>query len=92
MSVKISMALSEEAGLSEWPPLVARCTLDFEEESSQPKDFEIFQRNVHRAIAACCRTVHGELRRQQQRHIGSVCPNSPPKGAQVEFPLGTARG
>jgi len=59
------MAMSEETGSPQCGALIARCTLEFDEESPQPKDVEAFQSNVHTAIAACCRAVHDELRRQQ---------------------------
>jgi hypothetical protein len=59
------MALSEETSPPQGESLVASCTLEFDDESSQPEDVEVFQSNVHSAIAAFCKAVHDELRQHQ---------------------------
>ena len=67
--MKISMAMTEENSPPECGSFVAHCSLEFDEEpSSQPHDIDGFQHNVHAALAACCRAVHDELRRQRQGH------------------------
>ena len=79
--MKISMAMTEENAPPECGSFVAHCSLEFDEEpSSHPQDVDGFQHKVHAALAACCRAVHDELRRQRQgRHAvtglrhGAVC-------------------
>ena len=69
MPQRISVAVSQETGPPERESVGVTCTLEFDEEpSSQSHDINGFQRNVHAALAACCRAVHDELRRQRQGH------------------------
>ncbi len=83
--MKISMAMTEENGPPECGSFVAHCSLEFDDESSpQPQDIDGFQHNVHAAIAACCRAVHDELRRQRQVYHTAVCPGRSLNGVQVE--------
>jgi hypothetical protein len=61
MSTKVSMAIAEEHGTPDHESLVAHCTLEFDDESSSPKDNEVLQQAVHSALAACCQSVYEEL-------------------------------
>ena len=72
MSMKISMAMTEEDGPPECESFAATCTLEFDDDSSPPQDSEAFQQAVHVAVTECCRTVHEELRRQQGVHRRSA--------------------
>jgi hypothetical protein len=88
MSVKISMAMSEESGPPDCGSIVAHCTLEFDDESSQPQDSEAFQQNVHAAITACCRAVHGELsRRRQARGVAARQSSRPLPCRPPLFPI-----
>ena len=62
MSTRVSMALTDEAESPQGTSFTATCTLEFDEDPSQPKDIATFQNKVHTAIAVCCRAIHDELR------------------------------
>lgn len=73
MSVTISMAMREETSSPQCGSLIAHCTLEFDEEPFLPQDIEAFQHNIYSAIAACCRAVHEELRRERQMDHAAPC-------------------
>jgi hypothetical protein len=72
--MKISMAMTEENAPPECGSFVAHCTLEFDDEPALSQGMESSQRTIHAAIAACCRTIHDELRRQQPLLVAATRP------------------
>ena len=62
MSTRFSMVLTDEAGLPQGESSIATCTVEFDEEPSQPKDIETVQSRVHSAIAVCCKAIYDEFK------------------------------
>ena len=62
MSTRISMVLTDEARVPHGESFIASCTLEFDEEPSQPKDIETFRSQVHSAIAACWMVIGDEFK------------------------------
>ena len=84
MSVKISMAMSEENELPERESFIAHCTLEFDDDSSIPQDSETLQHKIHSAIAVCCRAVHEELQKQRPVHHTAARPSRSVNSIQGE--------
>jgi hypothetical protein len=69
--MKIIIAMTGESDRPDDGSFVAHCALEFDENAVSAADLGQFHRNVHAAIAACCRVIHQEVRRHAQARNAS---------------------